>query len=130
MIINIYKNREYVFFKMLYTIDKQGVKKALVKDNILHAIGIPAVIHPSGVKEWWKNNKKHNSSGPAVVFEDGGMEWWVNGKKHRENGPAVFYANGHREWWLDGKLHREDGPAVEYNNACCILHTKRRRCHS
>lgn len=53
---------------------------------------------------------------PTITYPSGIKEWWLNNKKHREDGPAIIWPNGYNEWWLNGKLHREDGPAVEKAN--------------
>ena len=100
-------------------IDGDGNTRWYNKQRQLHRRNGPAVVFPSGYKEWWINGKLHREDGPAVVTPDDGKgngrkEWWINGKIHRENAPAVEYTDGSQEWWINGKIHREDGPAIEY----------------
>lgn len=92
----------------------------------------PAVIYPSGRKEWYvngelvhllsasgdqefyKQGRLHREDGPAVICANDTKKWYIDGKLHREDGPAITYPSGHKEYYKQGLLHREDGPAIIY----------------
>jgi len=46
---------------------------------------LPAVIHSSGKKEWFRNGQLHNDNGPAVIEADGSKKWFLGGKKKTES---------------------------------------------
>jgi hypothetical protein len=48
-------------------------------------------------------NEVHRFDGPAVVNPTGTKEWWVNGERHRLDGPAEERSNGYKAWWINGK---------------------------
>ena len=73
----------------------------------LHREEGPAVIFPSGRKEWYRNGLRHRTDGPAIVHANGGQEWWHNGQPHRVNGPAIEWENGHKEWWINDVPYTE-----------------------
>ena len=73
-----------------------------------HRIGAPAIIHPSGTKEWFVNNKRHRDDGPAIEWASGGREWYVNDKRHREDGPAIKLSDGTIEWHVNGVKKTQD----------------------
>jgi hypothetical protein len=93
-------------------VNKEGTISYYNTHEQLHREDGPAVIHVSGLQEWWVNGERHNEDGPAVIYADGTQEWFLNGQLHREDGPAIVRANGAQAWFLNGKRHREDGPAV------------------
>ena len=64
------------------------------------------------------NGKKHNPYGPAVIYPSGGKDYFIHGVLHRTDGPAVMYSNGYKAYWIHGKLHRTDGPAAIYSDGC------------
>jgi hypothetical protein len=72
----------------------------------------PAVILPTGRKEWWLDGKRHNPHGPAVAYPNRVLEWWVDGKRHNPHGPAAIYPDKRIEYWVNGKLHNPHGPAI------------------
>ena len=59
--------------------------------------------HQDGVQIWRNAKGEFNrASGPAVVWPSGHREWWKDGKLSRKNGPAVERVNGNNEFWRDG----------------------------
>ena len=76
---------------------------------------LPAIIYPSGGKEWYQYGKCHRDEDkPAVIYADGIKLWYKNGERHRDgNKPAVIDADGTKEWWQLGERHRDgDKPAI------------------
>lgn len=71
-------------------------------DGVLSRVDGPAVIWPTGRKEWWFNGQLHCETGPAIEDPALGQVWYKNGKRHRDNGPAVVMKSGRKEWWVDG----------------------------
>jgi hypothetical protein len=93
----------------------------------------PAVIHPDGSLEYWRNGKRHRVGGPAVVFKRGKTktvvrrhpdclvlsgEGWNHGKRVVYDGKCITVWKGDMEqWWCNGKLDRADGgPAITWYN--------------
>ncbi len=73
-------------------------------ENKLHREGdLLAVLHVSGRKEWYLNDKRHRIGGPAVEWPRGSTSWFMHGELHREDGPAIEWEGGSREWWINGK---------------------------
>ena len=66
----------------------------------------------------WKNEQGQldRADGPAVIHPDGQREWYKNGRRHRINGPAIEYPYDLRIWYREGELHRDNGPAVDGAN--------------
>ncbi|RTK93560.1 MAG: hypothetical protein EKK64_09890 [Neisseriaceae bacterium] len=59
----------------------------------------PAIIYPSGTKEWYFYGKLHRLEGPAIIHQNGDKEWWYHGKRHRNNGPALIC--GKKQYWYE-----------------------------
>jgi hypothetical protein len=94
----------------------------------------PAVIYPSGTKQWRLNGLIHREEGPctlckdcqsgnfelcskpgpAIVRADGSKDWYLNGKLHREAGPAIVHPNGRKEWWLNNKIVNKQAVELFY----------------
>ena len=49
-----------------------------------------------------KNGKHHREDGPAIIYPSGHKQWQLNGVSHREVGPAVESVTGYKEWWYKG----------------------------
>jgi hypothetical protein len=93
------------------SINSQGKKEVRNSGNILHCKDGPAITHPNGSVEWYKNGLRHREDGPAVILVNGDKEWFINGGRHREDGPAVEKGNGELTWYRNGQRHRVNGPA-------------------
>jgi hypothetical protein len=52
----------------------------------------------------WRNKKGlfHQYDGPAIIHHSGLKEWYCNGKRHRLNGPAREWPSGFKSWWVNG----------------------------
>jgi hypothetical protein len=59
-------------------------------------------IRKDGSVRYWQNGVLSNPDGPAVILPTGRKEWRVNGEISRLDGPAVIYPSGHQEWWRAG----------------------------
>jgi hypothetical protein len=53
------------------------------------------------------NSEVHCDNGPAVIHPSGTREWWIHGKRHRIDGPAIINCHGRKEWWYEGELISE-----------------------
>ena len=86
------------------TVRKSGTYYSKDRNNqIYHRLDGPAIIHASGAKEWYVDNKRHRIGGPAVeTARKNVTSWWKDGKLHREDGPAIEYEDGRKEWYLEG----------------------------
>lgn len=73
-----------------------------------------------GTVIYYLNGRYHREDGPAIIHPSGDKEWYLNGELHREDGPAVENTDGHKEWFINGKRHREDGPAVEHGGLASV----------
>ena len=60
--------------------------------KILHRVGAPAVVHLSGNKFWYINDKLHRIDGPAVEYADGTF---------------IEYAFGSKSWWVEDERYSE-----------------------
>lgn len=69
---------------------------------------LPAVLEPTGRRQWWKYGYKHRADDqPAVVVPGYKQEWWMHGRLHRDgNKPAVVWHSGTLEWWQNGVRER------------------------
>jgi len=84
---------------------------AFKKNDLLHRDNdLPALIFPSGSKEWYQNNLLHRDNDlPALIFPNGEMRWHQNDLLHRDNDlPAVIYADGTKRWYQNGTCIREE----------------------
>lgn len=82
-------------------------------NNKFHRVDGPAIISPTGSKQWMQNGRRHREDGPAVVLDTGARFWYQHGRVHRIGGPAIMRYDGTLEWYQDNQLHRLDGPAME-----------------
>jgi hypothetical protein len=73
--------------------------------DITHREDGPAVIWPSGIKEWYIDSKHHRVDGPAIESPNG-RQWLIEGMRHREDGPAIEGFNKQPEWYLNDKKLR------------------------
>ena len=74
---------------------------------LLHSIkDKPAVIYPSGTKEWHFYGNLHRNNGPAVVHANGDEEWWIHSKRHRSDGPAMTIGDK-KIWYFNGEIQYE-----------------------
>lgn len=57
----------------------------------------------NGIK-YYSNNQDllHREDGPAIIWPSGRKDWFVNGKRHREDGPAIECSYGHNEYFCLG----------------------------
>ena len=46
----------------------------------------------------------HRTDGPAIVYPSGTKQWLINGKLHRLDGPAAEYPNGNKQWVIDNSF--------------------------
>ena len=62
-------------------IDIFGSKTWLNSEGLIHRDGdLPAVIHPKGHCEWWRNGELYrNHNLPAVIWSNGLCHWYQNG---------------------------------------------------
>ncbi len=68
---------------------------------------LPAVIYPSGKKEWWANGNIHRDTGPAIIEANGAQIWVRRNVIHRDDDlPAIIEANGARVWYQYGVIRR------------------------
>jgi hypothetical protein len=62
-------------------------------------------INELGTKIWIKNNVLHRINGPAVMHRNGECCYWNNGSIHREDGPA-FISDYMTQWvYKDKEIH-------------------------
>lgn len=47
-----------------------------------HRTDGPAILYPSGTKEWYQNGLRHRLNGPAVVLPNGTVFWYIKGQKY------------------------------------------------
>ena len=50
--------------------------------GVLHRIGGPAVVSPSGAQGWYQNGKLHRTDGPAMITKSGETRYYLNGNRH------------------------------------------------
>ena len=76
--------------KSTLVVSSFGTKEWKNKKGLFHRDDGPAIIHPNGTEEWYRNGKIHRRDGPAVVrpYEKQfgtKYEWWYNGKRITSN---------------------------------------------
>ena len=78
-----------------------GETRFLDKLNRLHRVSGPAIVWPSGRREWWERGYRHRPDGPAIEHPDGTCEWFSFDLRHRLDGPAVTRLGGEVEYWYE-----------------------------
>lgn len=68
------------------------------------------IVHDDGCISWGnEKNQLHCEHGPAIIWPSGAKEYYIEGKRHRLDGPAVEYACGSKEYFIEGdRLTEED----------------------
>lgn len=81
--------------------------------------GLPAVIHPNGLMEWYCEGVLHRDLDLPAQDQPGVFRaWWFNGERHRlYDLPAIEHHDGTKMWYQYDKRHRDkDKPAIEWND--------------
>ena len=68
-------------------------------------ISYETTVDNMGIITWNENNKLHRTDGPAIIYPSGKKEYWINGKLHREDGSAIIWSNGRKEYWVNDKYY-------------------------
>ena len=101
------------FLYKLYSLNNEFIKNT----NYLPDNFTGYYIHERGNVKYFKNGLYHREDGPAIIKPSGTKEWLVKDKLHRIGGPAIesYVGELFNAYYINGELISKEEHDLLYN---------------